>query len=195
MLILTKPVEAELEISKSTFIAHLAPCKNRQAAMDLLAKIREQHPQASHYCWALHTPSESGMSDDGEPSGTAGRPIFNLLQHKQLSHLIAIVVRYYGGIKLGTGGLARAYSQAVKHALETADLKPYIPQSTLILEASFATESKIRRYCQQHPSIIIAAANYHDRLSLTLHLPAAEQSHHQMQLHQLLQGQINFATP
>ena len=98
----------ELEIRKSRFIAYAIP-SNRDAAMQALQRLRDEHPAATHVCWALLAGGQSGMSDDGEPSGTAGRPILEVLRHHDLDGVLGAVVRYYGGVKLGAGGLVRVH--------------------------------------------------------------------------------------
>lgn len=104
-------------VEKSRFIAVLAPVEDAIAAKNLLQKITKEYPNATHYCYAYITKDTQKYSDDGEPQGTAGLPILNILQANDLTNVLAVVVRYFGGIKLGTGGLARAYSHAVQTVL------------------------------------------------------------------------------
>src|SRR5580693_10044419 len=85
-----------------------------------LDTLRDEHPGATHVCWALLAGGQSGMSDDGEPSGTAGRPILEVLRHHEVDGVLAAVVRYYGGIKLGAGGLVRAYADSIARVLQDA---------------------------------------------------------------------------
>ena len=112
------------EIKKSRFLSFIQHTPDRRGAREWMAAIRAEHPQARHCCWAsvAGNPEDSqclGFSDDGEPSGTAGRPILQLLQGSGLGEVTAVVVRYYGGIKLGTGGLVRAYSSGIAQLLKT----------------------------------------------------------------------------
>ena len=112
------------EIRKSRFLSFIQHTPDRCAAREWMAAIRAEHPQARHCCWASLSgnPDDSqclGFSDDGEPSGTAGRPLLQLLQGSGLGEVTAMVVRYYGGIKLGTGGLVRAYSSGIGQLLKT----------------------------------------------------------------------------
>ena len=115
---LAAPVTAEIDIRKSRFIALAIPVADRDAAMRELDALRATHPSATHVCWALLAGGQSGMSDDGEPSGTAGRPILEVLRHHEVDGVLAAVVRYYGGIKLGAGGLVRAYTDAIATAMQ-----------------------------------------------------------------------------
>lgn len=122
------PVPAQMvssseEIKKSRFLSYIKRTTDKEAARAWIAAIRSEHPQARHCCWAhvAGHPDDSqclGFSDDGEPSGTAGRPLLQLLQGSGLGEVTAVVVRYYGGIKLGTGGLVRAYSSGVAQLLK-----------------------------------------------------------------------------
>lgn len=110
------------EIKKSRFIAYLAHTPNAQAARDFIESVRIKEPGAGHHCWAFVAgmPSDSrvlGFSDDGEPSGTAGKPMLAQLQGSGIGEITAVVARYFGGIKLGTGGLVRAYGGTLSSAL------------------------------------------------------------------------------
>ena len=106
----------EININKSRFICYLAPVKSVDEANEYLQNIRKKHYDATHNCYAYIIGEKgeiSKNSDDGEPSQTAGPPIYNVLQKNNLTNIIAIVTRYYGGIKLGAGGLIRAYGSSV----------------------------------------------------------------------------------
>lgn len=112
----------EEEIKKSRFITYLQHTENMEQAKAFWQEIRALHPNATHHCWAsvAGNPNDSqqyGFSDDGEPSGTAGKPMLNYLLGSQLGEVSAVVVRYYGGIQLGTGGLVKAYGNSVQQAL------------------------------------------------------------------------------
>jgi len=121
-LIIDKAISFTEEIKKSRFITYLAPVASKQAALDYLHSIKELHREARHHCWAYvaASPKDSvqmGCSDDGEPKGTAGKPMMALLQGSNVGQIMAVVVRYSGGIKLGTGGLVRAYSNGIQQLL------------------------------------------------------------------------------
>lgn len=113
----------ELSVRRSRFIATLAPARDEAAARALIRAVREEHPDATHHCWAYVAgfPGDTarvGMGDDGEPHGTAGRPMLTTLLHSGVGEVAAVVTRYFGGVKLGRGGLVRAYSGAVAEALD-----------------------------------------------------------------------------
>ena len=104
---LAGPVESELVIKKSRFLGRVMPVSGRTDAYAEVARLKALHPGAVHVCWALLAGGQSAAVDDGEPSGTAGRPMLDVLRHQQLEGVLATVVRYFGGIKLGAGGLVR----------------------------------------------------------------------------------------
>ncbi|WP_288996450.1 YigZ family protein [uncultured Psychrobacter sp.] len=146
---LKNPVTARLEIKKSEFIAHAYPVSSREQAMFHVEQLREQYPDARHWCWAYiigdpDNTTSAGFDDDGEPNGTAGRPILGVLQHKSIGNVIIVVVRYFGGIKLGAGGLTRAYAGSAQAAVDHMTLSPYIPMVKVQIVATFATEAQCR---------------------------------------------------
>jgi uncharacterized YigZ family protein len=146
---LAAAVSAEIDIRKSRFIALAIPVADRAAAMLELDTLRALHPGATHVCWALLAGGESGMSDDGEPSGTAGRPILEVLRHHEVDGVLAAVVRYYGGIKLGAGGLVRAYTDAIATAMQLAERIERVPLGLLQVEVDYADEARVRRWVEQ----------------------------------------------
>lgn len=122
-LIPKSAVVFEEEIKKSRFITYLQHTEGLEQAKAFWAEIKAQHPNARHNCWAAVAgrPTDSqqlGFSDDGEPAGTAGKPMLSALLGSQVGEISAVVVRYYGGILLGTGGLVRAYGNGVQQALK-----------------------------------------------------------------------------
>jgi uncharacterized YigZ family protein len=139
------PVHHELVIKKSRFIACVQPMADRAQAQGVVAGLREEHPGAAHVCWALLAGGQSAAVDDGEPSGTAGRPMLDVLRHQDLEGVLATVVRYFGGVKLGAGGLVRAYTDSVAQALLKADKVAIVRMRTLRCAAPYAMEGMVRR--------------------------------------------------
>jgi uncharacterized YigZ family protein len=137
--------QSELIIRKSQFIGSVRPVADRAAARDVVIAVRGQHPGATHVCWALLAGGQSAAVDDGEPSGTAGRPMLNVLQRQDLDGVLATVVRYFGGVKLGAGGLVRAYTECVAQALHGATRVPIVSTRTLLCQAPYALEGLVRR--------------------------------------------------
>ena len=146
---LKQAVTARLEIKKSEFIAYAYPVTSREQAMFHVEQLRAQYADARHHCWAYiigdpNNTTSAGFDDDGEPNGTAGRPILNVLQHKSIGNIIIIVVRYFGGIKLGAGGLTRAYAGSAQAAVDEMILLPYVLMAQVQILAEFATEAQCR---------------------------------------------------
>jgi uncharacterized YigZ family protein len=146
---LAAAVTSELIIKKSRFIGCVEPCADRALALQRVAELREQHPGAAHGCWALHAGGQSAANDDGEPGGTAGRPMLEVLRHQDLEGVLATVVRYFGGVKLGAGGLVRAYTDTVAQALLKADKVPLVRIRQLRCTLPYALEGLLRRELEQ----------------------------------------------
>jgi uncharacterized YigZ family protein len=142
---LAAPVHHELVIKKSRFIACVQPMADRAAAQAVVATLRAEHPGAAHVCWALLAGGQSAAVDDGEPSGTAGRPMLDVLRHQDLEGVLATVVRYFGGVKLGAGGLVRAYTDSVAQALLKAEKIAIIQSRTLRCAVPYSLEGLVRR--------------------------------------------------
>ncbi len=148
-LTLHTPVHSELVIKKSRFLGCVQPVADRAGALAVVAQLRAQHPGAAHVCWALLAGGQSAANDDGEPGGTAGRPMLEVLRHQDLEGVLATVVRYFGGVKLGAGGLVRAYTDAVAQALLGAEKIPLRRRVALRCAAPYAMEGMVRRELQQ----------------------------------------------
>lgn len=147
--LISEEVKFTLEVKKSQFISWLKTVESREEAMAYLQQARDEYPDARHHCWAYligNNPNSqtAAMSDDGEPSGTAGKPMLNVLQHKPVSNVMAIVIRYFGGIKLGAGGLVRAYSQAVEQSFGLANLVEIVPKRQGRVTIDFSQEQWLR---------------------------------------------------
>ena len=142
---LAAPAHHELVIKKSRFIACIEPVAGREEAQARVAQLKAKHPDAAHVCWALLAGGQSAANDDGEPGGTAGRPMLDVLRHQDLQGVMASVVRYFGGVKLGAGGLVRAYTDAVAQALLTAQKIPLIKKTELACSVPYALEGLVRR--------------------------------------------------
>ncbi|MGF6726510.1 putative YigZ family protein [Paraburkholderia sp. GAS41] len=188
---LSTAVSSELEIRKSRFIAHAIPVADRDAAMAELRRLRAENPTATHVCWALLAGGQSGMSDDGEPSGTAGRPILEVLRHHDLDGVLAAVVRYYGGVKLGAGGLVRAYTDAIARVLQDAPRVERIAQTLLTVEISYPDEARVRRWIEQE-AYTLADSAYEMEVRLTVSLPVTAVEKARDALRDMTQGRAVF---
>ena len=178
---LKRAVTARLEIKKSAFITYAYPVTSREQAMFHVEQLREQYADARHHCWAYiigdpNNTTSAGFDDDGEPNGTAGRPILNVLQHKSIGNVIIIVVRYFGGIKLGAGGLTRAYAGSAQAAVDEMILSPYVPIITVQILAEFATEAQCRYVVESLDGSIENVA-YNKQVTLTVMLAEANIEH------------------
>jgi len=135
MFALSQETLYEEEIKKSRFIVKAAGISSPEAAMAFLERVREA--RATHNCWAYRIGQEYRFSDDGEPGGTAGRPILNAIEKLDIDGVMVVVVRYFGGIKLGAGGLARAYGGCAAKCLQQAKLERIVPQAKVRLQVGF----------------------------------------------------------
>jgi len=147
--------QAEIVIKKSRFIANVAPAPTEEAAWAFIEKIRAEHREATHNCFAFKAGTAQRMSDDGEPSGTAGRPIFDVLEKQGLSDTVIVVTRYFGGILLGAGGLVRAYSQAAAAGVKAAGIAEGVPAVDLRLHVAYALVGKVQHLLQQRGALIL----------------------------------------
>lgn len=121
MYIIKNNIDDEQIIKNSRFITRLVKITKKDEVEDILNNVKKEYPKATHYCYAYIVNDYKKASDDGEPGGTAGMPILNVLEKEDMTSVIAIVVRYFGGIKLGAGGLVRAYSSSVRDTLKKAE--------------------------------------------------------------------------
>lgn len=145
---LAQPVHSDLIVRKSRFIGCVKVVPDRAAALAVVAGLRAEHPGATHVCWAFLAGGQSAANDDGEPGGTAGRPMLEVLRRQDLEGVLATVVRYFGGVKLGAGGLVRAYTDAVAQALLAAHKVPLQKTLTLRCSVPYAMEGMLRRELQ-----------------------------------------------
>ncbi len=141
-------------IEKSRFICYMKRIRSEQEYRDYLLEIRRKHRDATHVCSAMICHNVRRSSDDGEPSGTAGVPILSVLDKNGLDETCALVVRYFGGIKLGAGGLIRAYSSAVSECLKTGELVEDVCLDKYELKLSYETASRIDHYLAENTVLI-----------------------------------------
>lgn len=152
----------EIIISKSRFIGYISPCQDEDAALAFLQKIRESHKTATHHCYAYIIGENSGImrySDDGEPGGTAGLPIMGVLRSREIVNCCIVVVRYFGGNLLGTGGLVRAYTQSAQAALESAGIAKMELTAEEYCELPYAVWDKFR-YAADHLPVRLERIEY-----------------------------------
>jgi len=168
---------SEETIKKSRFITLLAHTDGVEAARAFVQQVKSEHPDARHHCWAWvagapHDSQQLGFSDDGEPSGTAGKPMLAQLMGADIGEITAVVVRYYGGIMLGTGGLVKAYGGGVQQGLRQLACTRKVPMKRYALKCDYAQLGDIERLLDRFDGRIDEIV-YLDRIALTLALPYA----------------------
>ncbi|WP_297081132.1 YigZ family protein [uncultured Demequina sp.] len=143
------PVECRLEVKRSVFLAHLAPVASVEGADAVVASRRKEHWDARHHCTALivgpHADRQRS-NDDGEPAGTAGAPMLEVLRHRDVTDVVAVVTRWFGGTLLGAGGLVRAYGSAVSGALDAATWVDRVHLTRVTAEAPHAEAGRLLAY-------------------------------------------------
>lgn len=146
---LSSNFDYEFEVKKSRFIGRIQPIHSHEEGLSIVADLWKSYPDARHICYAMLVNGQVRMSDDGEPSGTAARPMLNVLQHNDLDHVLATSVRYFGGIKLGAGGLVRAYTQSISEPVSRAVFTEVKPQSEAVVQLSYEFEPILRHQIEQ----------------------------------------------
>ena len=167
---LATPVSHSLEIKHSRFIAHAAPIQNAAAALEFLQQVAVA--DATHNCWAYRYGNDYRSSDDGEPSGTAGRPILAAIDGQGFDRVMVVVTRWYGGIKLGAGGLVRAYGGTAAECLRLAPRLPLIAMAELDVQAGFEDLGPLHAALGANLAEKVDEAFTADGVNLHLRLPA-----------------------
>lgn len=185
--------QVELEIKRSKFLTFAAPAVNRQEAEDFIRSLRGQHPQANHVCWAYIAGDPNttirSMSDDGEPSGTAGMPMLKVLEHSGYGNIVVAVVRYFGGTKLGTGGLQRAYSDAVSLVLVDLPTTLKVERTTLTISYDYTHDGNITRLLERYDVEDIEPI-YAQQVTLCIAIASSELSRFKNELTNITAGKV-----
>ena len=191
---LRAPAHSELIIKKSRFIGCVQPMTDRASAQAVVDALWKEHPGAAHVCWALLAGGQSAAVDDGEPSGTAGRPMLDVLRHQDLEGVLATVVRYFGGVKLGAGGLVRAYTDSIAQALLQADKVAIQRMQTLLCTAPYALEGLVRRMADASSAQLLEV-EHGSLVRFTLQLPEPAAEIFVRDLNESGQGRIGWLQP
>ena len=166
-------VQAEVSEKKSKFIANLFPVQTVEEAEELIRKTKKKYHDARHNCMAYRIQEEGQImeksSDDGEPSGTAGAPLLNILQKNQLANVLIIVTRYFGGILLGTGGLVRAYSDSLLKAIEKGIIIEKCQGTEMLVITEYSQFDSFKYYCKNH-DILITYIEYNELISCKIEI-------------------------
>ncbi len=178
------------EVNKSTFISFLKYIENTTEAKQYINLLKEKYPDATHHVSAFIVGSSGqngGTNDDGEPSGTAGAPIFEVLRKNNLTNIICVVVRYFGGIKLGAGGLVRAYSKAASEVVKIAKLEPIIIYTILKLSFSYPYLNQIEKIIKDFQ---IIERSFTSNITITIKVPVEKVTMLSSLLNSLTYGNI-----
>jgi len=189
----------EQEIKRSRFITDIGRAESKTDAMAFIAQIKIREPEARHHCWAYiagHPVSsiERGCSDAGEPQGTAGKPMLNVLQHKEIGEIVVVVSRYFGGIKLGAGGLVRAYASSVQQTIDVLPLSRHIATVPALLHIPFALESQIRRLLDGY-NIVIKQTLYQNDVEIHIDVEVGMQLDLEKKLANVSSGSATIIFP
>ncbi|SHI23647.1 YigZ family protein [Ferrimonas marina] len=192
-------VEVEEVIKRSRFITRLEKVADGKAARQFHARMREAHPEARHHCLAFAAgrpgcTRDIGASDDGEPAGSAGRPMLNVVLGSGVGQLAAVVIRYSGGIKLGVGGLVRAYAGGVKQALEMLETEPFVPMQAAELLCDYGDMPLVSHLLQRHGGELVSQ-DYGAQIHLSLALPMASMSQFADELADGSRGRLQLVRP
>lgn len=187
--------EGEIEEKKSRFIAHVFYVENEEMATGHIAAVKKQYYDARHNCYA-YILGEDGekvkSSDDGEPSGTAGKPIMEVIKGEGLTNVLVVVTRYFGGTLLGTGGLIRAYTDATKEGLHNSITARRIKGQKLTVTVSYNDEGKVRRYLADN-GYDIADCQYSAEVDITSNIPVTDMEKVKLNLTETLQGKLRIS--
>lgn len=170
--------DTTLEIKRSRFLGYAEPAREEGAVRELLARIRLAHPDASHHCFAYRLGVEgetARFSDDGEPGGTAGRPMMEVLLREDVVDAMVVVARYFGGVLLGAGGLARAYGQAAAEAIRAAGIARMLPHTELRITVDYAQYGALEQALGR-AGYTPSGVAYAERVTATVPVPAGEEA-------------------
>lgn len=166
-------VQAEVTEKKSKFIANFFPVQSEEEAEKMITQLKKKYHDARHNCTAYRIQEDNQViekaSDDGEPSGTAGLPMLNILQKNNLCNVLVIVTRYFGGILLGTGGLVRAYSDSLLKAIEKSQLLPTCEGTEMQVIVEYSEFDRFQYYCRNN-NILITNVEYRDLIACKIEL-------------------------
>jgi uncharacterized YigZ family protein len=168
---LTAEASLQQDVRKSCFLARAAPVESVDAALAFFARVRES--DATHNCWAYRVGASYRFNDDGEPGGTAGRPILQAIDGQAIDRVAVVVARWFGGIKLGAGGLVRAYGGTAAECLRVAPKSPLVERVTVVVRCDFAAAGALRARLADYDATKREERSDADSVELAIELPAA----------------------
>lgn len=189
---LAKEASAELTEKKSVFIGYASPVKTEKEAVDFIAKIRKKHADARHnvYAYQLNGGGIARYSDDGEPQGTAGVPVLDVIKKSGADDCVIVVTRYFGGILLGTGGLVRAYSAAAKLAVDAAEVVTYESFKEFGLSCDYSAYQKLEAELPKY-GVKVDSVDYGQNVTLKLAVKAVEFDRFSARIAEMFAGKIS----
>ena len=168
MKTINTPITKEYIINKSKFITKLYPVLKKEEIDNILKELDREYKDATHICYAYILETDKRANDDGEPGGTAGMPILNVLEQKELNYILAVVIRYFGGIKLGAGGLVRAYSNSVSESITDNIITEVIPGIIIELTYDYNNSKIIDNLIQNYNFI---TKSFNEKITITIKIP------------------------
>lgn len=190
---LLRAASDEFVVNKSRFIGHGCPCETEEAALAFLAGIRARHKDATHNCYAYIVGANMGImrySDDGEPGGTAGMPIIEVMKARGVTNCAVVVTRYFGGILLGAGGLVRAYSQGAAAALNACGVGVMHPTARYLLEVPYPMLGRLEFFLKTEP-VIVEEKQFADAVILTLVVRTSDEEAFAARLTNMSEGRLD----
>ena len=182
----------EIVINKSRFLCYGAPCADETEALDFLKQVRGIHPDATHHCYAYALQPNMGImrySDDGEPGGTAGLPMMEVVKARNVTNCIVVVTRYFGGILLGAGGLVRAYSQGAALAIDACGVGTVYPTVRYMVDIAYSLWGRAEYFLASQP-VELEDKSFTDKVSLTLIVKAQDEEGFIASLTSALDGRV-----
>ena len=189
-----REAEVSIEIKRSKFIGRSFKCPDKDTALTAVKRIREAYPDATHHCWAFRVGAAGELSraqDDGEPHGTAGPPILSVLEQKRLTNTLIIVTRYFGGTKLGAGGLVRAYRESAQQVLEKSGAAPIRHIKEISAVVPYAVLTPFENHAVREGYEIIGK-DFKENAEIRLWVPIDEESDFRSFYQQLVCGKYTY---
>ncbi len=186
----------EMSISKSKFIAHVLPTESEEEANAFIEQVNKKHYNATHNVPVYLLGEDMAVqkySDDGEPSGTAGIPILEMLKHEGITNVCIVITRYFGGIKLGTGGLVRAYTESAKMGLKASTIVKKVLYRQALIAYDYPLHGMIENLIRQDESIVVEESIFEANVTLKLSIQSDRTSGFEKELIELSSGQIHIS--
>ena len=193
------PQQFTLQIKRSRFITSVNLAHGAAAAKRFIDSIASQWPDANHHCWAYLAGQPGDLrtadkSDDGEPRGTAGMPMLNVLTHSGIGHIVVVVTRYFGGIKLGAGGLVRAYTRCVSDAVRQLDTEHWLATQVMIVSLPYSLLARVEHWLGSSRTVVTDRA-FAEGVRLSMKVPIADKHEVITCLESIGQGAITLSGP